>query len=223
MAAAVLLLTSGEAKIKIGVEAKLRDCLASVRKQHFLLGECMDTILALKLYRDEYASFDEYCDEKWSVSSSVARKAADFYRVALTMAKSQEEAPLLFWDMLQGLTPAHAAVLKNLPEEEQPKAWSEARKETVTPTVKALEAVSEKFAEKIARRANGTTAEEESEINQEIEEATIAACRREELTEIASIMAKRLRSVIRAAKHASPEFDATFKKIEALAAAIEAT
>jgi hypothetical protein len=210
-------LTVSEARRRESLEEKIRDHVIEGRRHHFLIGECLDAILTEKLYRSDHDSFDAYCESVWRISGSVGRKAANTYRVAVTLQKAEMEAPEVYWSILTGLQTSHAQRLTQLPEQLQPVAWSEAKESTETPTVKALEAVVEKYKNWEGERQS-MTSEEESEYNAQIEAETLQAWKAGKVQEVAEVLAKKLRAMRRHVPSSlAEEFKATLDAIEGAA------
>lgn len=189
-------LTAAERILKNDIERRIRDSIDKGKACHFAIGECLDMIIERRLYRDSHASFEAYCESSWGFSGSIGRKAANTYRVAQTLQNAEKQAPEIYWEILTGLQPGHAEKLRQLPEEVQPIAWQEARRETSTPSVNAVEEVVAKFKDRLAQLPN-MTAGEESEFNAEVEAAVSEAHQTGAVKELARLSAKRCRSVCR--------------------------
>ena len=140
-------LTLSEAQLRDQLENEIEQHLSAGRMAYMEAGRCLAIMLDQKLYRSEYATFDDYCRDFWEFDSIKARRMADAYRVAANLQTAAKDMPLLFWDAVETMSESHARVLKRLPPEQQVEAWSVAKSIADTPTAKLLEEVTAKFTE----------------------------------------------------------------------------
>ena len=110
---------------------RLETIVASGLKTFVEVGEALAEIRNLKLYRNEYETFDAYLETKWKVSRSWACRqiqAAETVKLLPTGNKPTTER--------------QARPLTNLPAGDRAAAWGDAVKASLTgtPTAKAVEA-----------------------------------------------------------------------------------
>jgi hypothetical protein len=193
---AIARMSRQELDLKTGLEARIASAVKDGKRAHFLIGECLDQIIEHRLYRDDYLSFEAYCEGEWGFSGAVGRRSANCYRVAKNLENADQASPEVYWSILSGLKPSHAEKLAMLPEPAQVEAWQEARQESTTPTVNALEQIVVRHKERLQKVAT-MTAEEESSFNRQIETETLEAYQKDAKKSEAKMAVKRVQSLIR--------------------------
>jgi len=103
------------------------------------VGAALLAIRDAKLYRDEYETFADYCEDRWSFTASRARQL-------IAAAKTAERVESVTNVTLDN--EAQARELSRLPEEQQAEAWTEAvERSDGEPTAKVVRDVVEEYAE----------------------------------------------------------------------------
>jgi len=100
-------MTLAEQERRDAVENDIDANLAKGRDAYLAVGKGLAEILESRLYRSDYASFEEYCQDFWGISDSLARKWVDAWRVATNLAEDVADMPILSWNMLEGFNPSH--------------------------------------------------------------------------------------------------------------------
>lgn len=121
-------------------EHQLAKCEAviSIGRRHFLeVAEALVKIKEGKLYRKKYATFDEYCEDKWKFSASRARQLIG----AIDTVENVKSVTIVTPE-----TESQARALSCLDPEEQKEVWKEAVKEAggKQPTVKQIDAAADR-------------------------------------------------------------------------------
>lgn len=142
------------------IDAALLEAFRDSINVQLRVGELMHEMLESRLYRDRYPSFDAYCEQRWKITGSMARKWATAANVAKTLQQAADEAPLLYVAFLDDFNPSHAAVLNALPQEQQAEAWTTAKRITPSPTAKVLSQVADKMKADTAKLETMTKTEE---------------------------------------------------------------
>ena len=85
--------------------------------KHFVdVGRALAAVRDERLYRCEFATFEDYCRDKWSLKRQRAYELIQAAAVAETLSEISDKRP----------KESHAAELSKLDEAEQPEAWQEA-------------------------------------------------------------------------------------------------
>ena len=138
---------------------QLAECEGAL-KRHFkylvVVGKALLEVRDARLYREDFATFEEYCQQRWQVERRQAYRLIDFAGVSDAVSNwSQEIEP-----------PARESVareLKKLPPEDQGEAWAEVVEKTGKdqPTAKEVrEHVEAKLAPPTGERVGGDWIEE---------------------------------------------------------------
>lgn len=167
-------------------------------------GKCLAEILDSRLYRSEYATFEDYVTDFWQISPYKARRWAEAWRVAANIQAQSEDVPLIFWNAMEGFCESHARVLRSLPPEQQAEAWSVAKEVSPSPTAKLLKEVAAKFKDGYEQIDNMTQTEELVFLKN-VERESSVACELARKIEAAKSAAKLTMKVVQTVeKH--PEF-----------------
>jgi len=202
------------------VENDIDANLGKGRDAYLAVGKGLAEILESRLYRSDYTSFEEYCQDFWGISDSLARKWADAWRVASNLAEAASDMPILAWNMLDGFNPSHARKLARLPAEQQVEAWSTAKAASETPTAKALGKVVEQLGVEYAN-VNDMTKDEELDYLQRAEKAVGDAYDEAKRFGTAQWVLKQDRKIERRCADVLPEIQEHLAKIRQICEAIQ--
>ncbi len=142
------------------IENEIDAQLGVGRMAYLRVGKLLAEILDSRLYRNEYGSFEDYCNDFWGFSEKLCRTWADAWRVSQNLTNDDHKMALFTWNTLEGFSPAHARCLARIPADVQLEAWTAAKAVTETPTVKLVKEIADKYAEKEQYSAMMTADEE---------------------------------------------------------------
>lgn len=99
------------------------------------VGKALATIRDKKLYREEYKTFEKYCEQKWGFKRARAYQLIESAGIAAKVSTSGRQK--------QPTSERQTRPLKELPENERSEAWEEAQQEAggKEPTGKQVEEV----------------------------------------------------------------------------------
>lgn len=202
------------------VENEIDANLAKGRAAYLAVGKGLAEILECRLYREDYPSFEEYCQDFWGISDSLAYKWAAAWRVAQNLADDVADMPILAWNMLDGFNPSHARKLSRLPPEQQVEAWSRAKEIQETPTAKVIGQVVEQFQDEFAA-VDDMTKDEELDYLQRAEKAVGDAYEASKRFGKRLWLEKQIRKIDNYCGEVLPELREPLDKIRQICAAIE--
>ncbi len=111
-------LVSDEASVDIEALANCERVIEAGLSSFIEVGSALSEIRDRKLYREQFSTFEEYCEQRWHISRSRGYRLMDAAEIAGTLSP--------MGDIPEGLTERQVRPLKALPKEERAAAWAKA-------------------------------------------------------------------------------------------------
>lgn len=156
------ILTQPEKEALAAAEADIRDGMGGFKK----VGAALQTVCELRLYRDEFKTFDEYCASRWGFTRRRAYQQIENAKVAREI---QERSGVVIE------IESHAAALAAVPEEKREQIFAQIGAEGKVTAAKIMEAAGTSTETQKPRKSTSESAYEhakditESKFDTEIE------------------------------------------------------